>query len=92
MIDTITPEPRQDASFAVLTEIRDLIAAQSAELVSREGLAALLSISVRSVDQLASIPGAIPQAVSIPSLNRKLWRKRDVVAWIASGCKQIKTR
>jgi predicted DNA-binding transcriptional regulator AlpA len=78
--------PSPDAVVALLTQIRDALSLQSAELLSREQLAALLSISPRTVDRLAATPGSLPVPVKLPGCTRVLWRRREVLKWIENGC------
>lgn len=55
-------------------------------LLSAEELAAMLSISKRSLWRLRSA-GQLPRAVQLGGSTR--WRRIEVEAWIAAGCPSL---
>jgi excisionase family DNA binding protein len=74
-------------AMSILGEIRDLLSVQSAELLGRDAVASLLSVSPRTVDQLHR-RGEMPAPVLIGT--RVLWRKSDLTKWISDGCRKPK--
>ena len=83
-------QPATPEYLTILRDIRNLLAGQSAELVSREGLAEMLSISLRSIDLLSATPGGLPAPIFIGT--RKLWRKKEILIWISGGCKSVPSK
>lgn len=69
-----------DQILAVLDRIEAHLASQNAELLGREQLAVLLSISTRTLDQMAATPGALPTPIRLGA--RVLYRRRDVIRWL----------
>lgn len=57
--------------------------ASSAALLAVDDVAALLSVSPRTVRRMAD-SGAMPRPVKLSSLVR--WRRADLDQWLAAGC------
>lgn len=55
----------------------------SPELLTVDAVAALLSVSTRTVRRMAD-SGQMPRPVRLASLIR--WRRDDVEQWLAAGC------
>jgi excisionase family DNA binding protein len=55
-------------------------------LLDVEAVAALLSISTKSVRRLADA-GKMPRPVKLGALIR--WRRSELDAWIADGCRKV---
>jgi excisionase family DNA binding protein len=59
----------------------------AAPLLDVRAVAAILGCSARHVRRLAD-GGEMPQPVRLGALVR--WRRQDLNAWIASGCKPVR--
>jgi predicted DNA-binding transcriptional regulator AlpA len=52
-------------------------------LVKKQGLAQMLSMSIRSIDRKDAL-GLIPRAIDLSGSKR--WRRDEIEGWIAAGC------
>lgn len=59
------------------------------ELLPVQEAAALVSVSTRTLQRLAS-DGRAPRPVRLGASVR--WRRADIVAWIARGCPEVERR
>jgi predicted DNA-binding transcriptional regulator AlpA len=79
-----------DPAIELLRQILAAVTAGPPELLGREESAVLLGISPRTLDRLSAEPGRMPESVRIGT--RALWRRRDLVKWVESGCKPSRSR
>jgi predicted DNA-binding transcriptional regulator AlpA len=79
-----------DPTVELLRVILAAVTAGPPELLGRDPTSRFLGICARTLDRLAAEPGRIPEPVKLGT--RVLWRRRDLVKWVESGCKSMRGR
>ena len=60
------------------------------ELCRRDAVAELLGVGYSTVGRLAR-RGLLPAAVRLGGVGRPLWRRAELLAWVAAGCPDRRT-